>query len=194
MDNNSPSQPTADTSLGFERVFKHPEGLLTARNLVRLVILHSMEDKHRRGLQASQPLITNSFNISRPLSGLNHAMPDTLKQVLTFSDSHNQMFGSDTTKLSSNSFTTDSPHSAYKSSLLAPQPHETASLCHQQVTMKPAKKQSPKKRQSDSGDEPTKKRSRGDDAAKPKRIPKPKAEKKVLVCATSFNRSEFRAI
>lgn len=92
MDSESPLDNTADTSLVFEKVFKHPEGLLTARNLVRLLI-HEMEDKQPRAMQASQQTITNSFQVSRPISGLNPTMPNALKHILTFSDSHIQAFG-----------------------------------------------------------------------------------------------------
>jgi hypothetical protein len=133
MDNCSPVQNTAGTPLEVENVFSHPEGLLTARNLIRLLLIHKMEDNLPRELQGSQQALTNSFQVSRPISGLNHTMPDTLKQVLTFSDS--------------------------------------------QVK--------PRKRKSDVQHEP-KKKPRLDKSVKAKRPPKPKAEKKELVCTQAF--------
>ena len=54
-----------------------------------------MEDKQPRAMQASQQTITNSFQVSRPISGLNPTMPNALKQILTFSDSHVQAVGED---------------------------------------------------------------------------------------------------
>jgi hypothetical protein len=137
----------------MDNVFQHPEGLLTARNLVRLVI-----------------------------SGLTPAMPDSLHHVLTFSDSHIQPFSTDTMRPPYHPSTTPPSHSTDESLLLEPQPHNTARLCHEQSTVMSAKKPASKKRESDAGEEPAKKRPRSKDAAKPKKTSKPKAKRKVPVC------------
>lgn len=90
MDTKPPLEDPADTFTICEKVFKHPEGLLTARNLVRLLIHEKMEEQQPRTMQQT---ITNSFQVSRPLSGWNPTMPNALKQVLAFSDSPSQTFG-----------------------------------------------------------------------------------------------------
>ncbi|KAG0645323.1 hypothetical protein D0Z07_8851 [Hyphodiscus hymeniophilus] len=87
MEHDSPFQNAAHTSLGFESMFKHPEGLLTARNLVRLLMAHKMEeDKKPRSFPGSQQTLMRSFHVSRTIQNFTPTMPDTLKQVLTFEE------------------------------------------------------------------------------------------------------------
>lgn len=80
-----------DTLLHLENVFKHPRGLSTAQNLVK-VLATTMEDKVK-GPQPSQRQISKAFSISRPISASNPAMPNFMKERLAFSDSHLQTSG-----------------------------------------------------------------------------------------------------
>ena len=91
MDIQSPLEDTFNTPLDLEKVFT-ADGLRTARVLVKLM-MHNIDDKRARSMPTSQQTITNSFQISRPISGLNPTMPTALKDALTFSDSQSQTFG-----------------------------------------------------------------------------------------------------
>lgn len=149
-----------DTTMDRE-VFQHPEGLLTARNLVRIII---------SGLSTSR------------------TMSDSLQQVLTFNDSDIQPVSAlrPPRHLSS----TPPPNSTHMSSLLASHPHRSARLCQQQVAMKPARKPTTKKRKSEAEDEPEKKKPKRENAAKP-RIPKPKEKKVLVCITLSHIRQRF---